>query len=320
MELHKGDKVRIINTGDIWEGRIGKVYEVDSEEILTVDGHDLTSIDVALTIDTNQGEKTMIKDFHRENLEAVAEEALNENTIQETLEGDIPSFDKVEDFESFFEGKKAVFKGFDYRDFYNFREQENGEFDFEEEDKEEIESFKSHEGKRCTITACAVADGFEPEFIQSTEESFESCYWDVKFDDDEKEFFAISGLHLDVDCGLNESLISHGSEEIEYYIPNKKHKEDDIIEPFVYRDFGDEELVPTWCFLNTIAAHYGTDEETIFNFCKEYGHKVWCIRGATIRPKFIVAAKEIKSEDILDGYAIYIDGARGSTIEEVELK
>lgn len=161
MKFKKNDKVRVINTGDVWEGKIGLVYEEQEDEILTTDGRDLTQVDVLVTLDTDDGEKQIMKNFNRENLEAVQEESLTE-TINEDEDDEersvYPQTSDVEEFKKFFIGRKGVFKGFPYDEIFSIKELENGSYDFSEEDKVEIETYKSYEGKECTIKDCAIAD------------------------------------------------------------------------------------------------------------------------------------------------------------------
>lgn len=107
--------------------------------------------------------------------------------------------------------------------------------------------------------------------------------------------------------------------EITRYVADKKNKEADIIAPFVYRDYGDDELIPCWTFIGPIMNYYGINEETVWTFCREYGHKIWSIRGSVITPKIIVAAKEIDGNDILNDYGNFVDGYRDATVEEIEL-
>ena len=250
-----------------------------------------------------------MKNFDRDNLELVEEESLTEKVITEDVDSD-----GAQEFKTSFIGKKGIFKGLDYGEIFFVREQENGTYDFSPEDKAEIEVYKSLEGKECAIRGCTV-NGWEPWL--SEEESFTNSLWDIDFEDG-TILNAIPGSAVDFSDPetLHESLDDAATIRRE---ADKKNKDNDIIAPFVYRDYGDEKPVPTWTFIGPIMNYYGADEETIFNFCKEYGHKVWCIRGAVVPYKIVIAAKEIKSEDIHRDYGDFVDGYRSLIVEEVDL-
>lgn len=322
MKFEKNDKVRVINTEDIWEGKVGLVFEEQEDEVITQDGRDLTQVDVLISIDTPEGEKQVMKNFNRENLEAVKEESLNETSINEEVEDQkedrvYPQFESGKEFKEFFIGRSGIFKGFDYEYLYSVEEKEDGTFDYRDEDKEEIAMYGALEGKECSITECALVD-FEPWTF--TEILFQSSRWDIKFKDG-SELQAIPGSAIDLYPITATESLHEGLDDVLILRrhADKKDKEGDIIAPFVYRDYGDEKPVPTWTFIGPIMNYYGMTEEDVFNFCKEYGYKVWCIRGAVMSPKLIAAAKEIDCKDIEADYIDYADGYRSATVEEIKL-
>ena len=90
MEFKKGNKVTIVNTGDIWEGKTGTVlYQED---------HD---VEVRINFETEEGEiKSVIQIFNEENLQMEREnESLNEEKeeLTESIELTEAKDDKVED-------------------------------------------------------------------------------------------------------------------------------------------------------------------------------------------------------------------------------
>lgn len=314
MKFEKNDQVRIVDTGDVWEGKIGKVYSEQDEEILTTDGHDLTQVDVLVKIDTAEGEKQVMKNFNRENLQPVQEESLVEQTLNEDAQDQEKPIESEEEFIQHFIGKSGVFRGFDYEDLFTKVEQEDGSFDFKEEDTEEIDYYRLHEGQSCTIVASVVAD-WEP--WDSIEDSFNRSRWDIQLIDG-TSLEAIPGYAIDLSPAP-----SHVFDDLdEAWDPQKReknHNDYDIVEPFVYQDYGDEELIPSWCLLERVASYYGVDASTVLEYCRKYKHKVWNLMGPVVSPRLIVAAKEITADDLKEAYADYVDRGRGVTVEEIKL-
>lgn len=299
-KFNKGDKVIITGTDDIWEGKTGKVIEESSDEIITTEGLDLTEV----TVNINFNDKNIIQVFPRENVELYT---INENkkTLQEYYD-----MDNVQDFINHFIGKKVVFDGFDYRDYYQTHEIADGVYDFSSEDKEEIDYFKSLEGKVGTIEYCAIPDGFE--IYNSLEENFQNCYWDVRFDDD-KLLDGISGLHLTL---LDKTALKESKEpklavetEREDEFTKEIDLDEDYIHDYVYFVDLDDNEIPSWYFVNKIATAENKDENTVLDDALRFKkYKVYAIRGNNDFYKMIILAPKCKIEDVYADYIDYIPG------------
>lgn len=88
--MNKNDKVEIINTGDIWEHKTGKVV-AEGDELITVDGEDLTEVTVKVNFEgDDREEKYVMQIFPRKNLKLQQEnENLNEDLSIKNEDEDI---------------------------------------------------------------------------------------------------------------------------------------------------------------------------------------------------------------------------------------
>lgn len=86
---------------------------------------------------------------------------------------------------------------------------------------------------------------------------------------------------------------------------NKMDKE--TIKKYVYVEDMDDKLVPTWMFLDKIAVAEDVELMVIYELAREAGCKIYCVEASKFC-KEVVAAKEVKAEDIYDSYACYLQG------------
>lgn len=145
-----------------------------------------------------------VKNWHEGDNITVTSDLLD--ILEQSLEmvnkhGEEEKFD-VEDFEKNFIGKGFIFKGLD-----------------DYSDSEDLENF---EGEFGTITGLEID---MTDAKESIEDNFESCYWNIEFDDD-KKFIGVPGIALDLDEMIEESL----NEDVNQILIGKpvKFKDEDV--------------------------------------------------------------------------------------------
>lgn len=226
--MEKGNKVEIVNTNDMWEGKHGTVLSQEDNEVT-----------VRVNFETDEGTQSVIEIFDEENLEMEREnESLNEELTLDKGHYDLlPGFvcellDKlIKEY-----GEKPWFK------------------DFWKEYKEHVIVTDMHRIK--------MPNYFLKKYIEKDE-------------------------------SLNESL--------------NYEKVEDFIHPYVYlKDFDDEEI-PSWNFVLKIAAAENVEEGVILKCAEDNKYKLFAVEAPEFF-KMIVAAKEVKLEDIQEQYADFLQG------------
>lgn len=284
-ELNKNDKVRIISKNNFWNNKIGIIISDVTEE-------NLDNITVKVFLDENNN-KYIIETFSEDNLEL---ESKNENLAEKL------NFKSEEDFKNYFIGKDCKFLGLDYNNLYAKHEQDDGEYTFNDEDLSEINYYESLRKIPCVISDCVLTN-IDDDF-SDIEDSFNSSYWDLEFEND--EFLSgISGDRikvLDLDLSsLNENL--------------EDKKEEDYIRNYVYAETFNNEEVPSWFFVDKIANAENKTSKEIIKFAKEHKYKVYAIRSLNFNKK-VIAAPKCTPQMVEDEYADYLLGE--SEVVEVE--
>lgn len=298
--MKKNDKVKIIDTGDIWEGKTGTVVS-EGDELITVDGEDLTEVTVRVNFEDDEGEEQHVNQiFARKCLELESE--------AEDLKESFVVISDLDDFSKCFLGKDCSFKGFDYDDVYCKTCQEDGEFDYCPEDKEEIEHYKSLENRPCKIVGCLPTDGFDE--CGTIAENFDRCFWDVDFGNGEI-LEAVCGKDLKVNLSVPKAL-KESLDEVSY---KDVEKDDDIIKPYVTMEDIDGKEYPSWMFAAKIAAAEGISEDAVIEIAERLKYKIFCL-SVGINDRQIIAAKGVKKDDIWSDYGDYVLGP--ATLYEVK--
>lgn len=283
--MKKNDKVKIVGTGDIWEGKTGVVID-QGQELITVDGDDLTEVTVRVKFDTDDKSKFINQIFARKFLEL--------ESASESLKEDFLVITDLDRFKNYFLGKECKFKGFDYDEIFCKKEQDNGDFDYDEDDLAEINYFKDHENKPCKIINCLATDGYDD--YASVKDNFDRCYWDVDFGEGE----IIEGI-----SGAN--LITNIEAVNESFSYKNIDANTDIIRDYVYLVDMNDEDIPSWFFAGKIAAAEGISEEAVLDIANELKYKIFKLECGNSE-KFIIAAKGCKQEDIMNDYGDYLLG------------
>lgn len=279
--MNKNDKVEILDTGDIWEGKTGVVV-AEGEELITVDGDDLTEVTVRVNFKDDDGDEKHVDQIF-------ARKFLKPLSTNETLHENLIVISNIEDFTKCFLGKDCSFKGFDYDDIYCKKCQDDGEYDYDPEDKEEIECFKSLENKPAKIVGCLVTDGFDE--CDNITENFNRCFWNLEFGDG-KILEAVCGTDISVNMSVSEKL----TEDLDVSFKDVDEKEDIIKDYVILTDLDDNEI-PSWMFAAKIAAAEGISDDAILEIAKKLKYRVFCL-SCGIQDRMIIAAKSITKEDI----------------------
>ena len=308
-KLNKNDKVTIINTNDVWEGKTGIVLEQSEKEIITSNGEDLTEVSVKVDFPSEDEIKSIIQIFPRQNLklDSSVTEEVNTNLLNE-------SFTNVNSFVNSFIGKEVIFLGLPYEEIYQVKKVEKERatdadtFEYDESDKEEIERYKSLEGKTGRIVACSLADGFEK--YNTTDENFMNCYWDIYFQDDDITLTAISGRALSL-LDLNILRESVEVSDFDTTDPNE-----DFIHDYVYFVDIEDKEIPSWYFVSKIATAENIDENAVIEKALELKYKIYRIETTSgENDKLIILAPKANLEDVYTDYIDYIPGT--VTVTEV---
>lgn len=310
-KLNAGDRVIIVDTNDIWEDKLGTVLEQSSKEVITTNGEDLTEVSVKVDFHSDDDEvKSVIQIFPRQNLKLNVSGEVKENmntTINE-------SFTNVNSFINSFIGKEVIFLGLNYEDIYQVKKvtkeklTDIEEFEYDESDKEEIEKYKSLEGKTGRIVACALADGFEK--YNTTDDNFMSCYWDIYFKDEDITLENLSGKVLSL---LDTEILNEAVEVSDFDTIDPK---EDFIHDYVYFIDIEDKEIPSWYFISKIATAENIDENTVIEKALELKYKIYRIEtGSGEADKLIILAPKAKLEDVYTDYIDYIPGT--VTVTEV---
>lgn len=285
-KLTKNDKVKIINTNNVWKDKEAIVISQDEEEEFDAKGLDITDVKVKVIFDPENPSKNVVQHFPRYCLElATKNECINEFYI--TSEDKID----VETFKNYFIGQDCKFNGFDYSKLFKPVRDKDNRLTYTEEDLEVIEYYKDLENINCYISACTLSDSFDSQ--RSLYDNFRSAYWDIEFD---------TGDILPAVSGDNLSLKTFKFENIQESII----KPEDYIKDYVYSDTLDDQI-PSWFFVDKIAAAENIKQAAIIKDAKLLGYKLYKI-SAPYFEKIIVAANKCLKSTIIDDYADYLQG------------
>lgn len=287
-KINKNDKVMIVNTNDIWQGKSGIVLSISDDKLLNSSGEDVTEVKVKVHFDSDNLNKSIIQTFPLNCLELYAVENLNE-AVEDLADIDLNSKD---DFINYFIGKKCKFKGFNYSELYAKHEQEDGTFEYDKEDLEYINYYRDLEKLDCEITSCVLIDSFDE--FETPEENFNSAYWAVEFSNGDT-LPAICGSDLELTENLFESLSKKAPDLVDY------------IRDYVYADSIDDENLPSWFFVNKIAAAENVTEDDVLKVAKYFKYKIYAIIANHFYKK-VVAAPACTEEMIYNDYADYLNG------------
>ena len=84
-------------------------------------------------------------------------------------------------------------------------------------------------------------------------------------------------------------------------------KTDDIIHPYVYLQDLDDKEIPAWNFASRIATAENVEEGFILKCAEDHKYKIFSVEAPSFF-RTIIAAKEIKLEDIQEEYADFLQG------------
>lgn len=284
-KLKKNDKVKIINTSNIWKDKTAIVISQSDDEMFDENGLDITDVKVKV-IFSEDSSKTVIQEFPRYCLEIESKnESLNE------FYNDKLNLASEEDFKQYFVDKKCKFNGFDYSKLFKKVEDEDGNMTYSEEDLEYIEYYKELENIDCRITSCALIDSFD--IFETPKNNFNSAYWNIEFE---------NGDILPAICGDDLTLLDVKLESL----CESKNTKDDYIKDYVYTETLDD-ILPSWFFIDKIAAAENIKSDTIVTDAKLLGYKIYKI-SAPHFDKLAVAASKCSKDIILDDYADYLQG------------
>ena len=90
---------------------------------------------------------------------------------------------------------------------------------------------------------------------------------------------------------------------------------DDFIEPYVTAEDCEGKKCGTWTFINRIMAAEDCDEVAVTQCAAKHGYKLYWIEAGEYN-KTVIAAKNIKKEDIAEDFANYLLG--NARIEEIK--
>lgn len=275
--INKKDKVKIVNTNNIWQNKEGVVLDTDIDEA------DLDNSYIRVSIDFD--DKKVIQTFPYQNIEIINK---NESLIEDI------HFDTEDSFVKYFTGKDVVFLGYDYDDLYVKHEQDNGSYDYNADDKEYIDYYEYLKTIPCTIYRCALCD-YDRDY--SVSENFKSAYWDLKFETGDL-LQAVQGEFIK----LKNISLSKLSEKLE-----SKNDSEDIIKDYVrIFDINNEEI-PSWFFVDRISAAENKKQDTIIKIARQFKYKIYKLQANKFL-KYIVADPRCTEESIYDDYADYLQG------------
>lgn len=287
-KLKRNDKVKIINTSNIWRNKNAIVISQSDDEIFDENGLDITDVKVKITFGDEENPKTVIQEFPRHCLEL---EAKNEKNLNELYETEKLNLASEEEFKNYFIDKRCRFNGFDYSKLFKPIRKNDNSFSYSEEDLEYINYYKELEKIPCRIVACALIDSFD--LFETPKENFISAYWNIEFDNGDM-LPAISGENLTLLDVKFESL--HES----------KKAVEDYIKDYVYTETLDD-ILPSWFFVDKIAAAENLKTDTVIRDAKILGYKIYRV-SAPHFDKLAIAASKCLPETLLDDYGDYLQG------------
>lgn len=287
QKLTKNDKVKIINTSNIWKDKEAIVISQSDQEIFDKDGLDISDVKVKIIFGTEDNQKTIIQEFPRYCLEL---ESKNES-LNELYEDKYLNLSSEEEFKEYFIDKKCRFKGFDYSKLFKKIKKNDGTITYSDEDLEYITYYKELEKLPCRISSCALNDSFDP--LESSELNFASAYWNIEFDNGDM-LPAISGDDLSLLDVTFEALCE------------SKATIEDYIKEYVYADSMNG-ISPSWFFAEKIATTENIKKDKVVKDAKLLGYKVYRI-SAPHFDKLAIAASKCTVDVILDDYGDYLQG------------
>lgn len=273
--MEKGNKVLIKDTGSVWDGKRGTVI---SEE----DGQ----VEVRINFETEDGTKQVIEIFDKENLEMEREdESLNEAA-------DLDFEDETDDDE------------IDYDEVYE-------EIKNTETFNEMTVTSKTPEGEEFQVNVLYHDSPEETrEWIEEMLEQYPYYFDDNEiiadpWNDNANGYFFIDGQRASYIYGelvidgepIHESL----NESLNY------EKTDDIIHQYVYLQDLDDKEIPAWNFASRIATAENVEEGFVLKCAEDHKYKIFSVEAPSFF-RTIIAAKEIKLEDIQEEYADFLQG------------
>ena len=103
-KINKNDKVMIVNTNDIWQGKSGIVLAISDDKLLNSSGEDVTEVKVKVHFDSENLNKSIIQTFPLNCLELYAVQNLNE-AVEDLADIDlsklkgigVKTFEKIKD-------------------------------------------------------------------------------------------------------------------------------------------------------------------------------------------------------------------------------
>ena len=339
--MEKGNKVEIINTGDIWEGKHGTVI---AEE----DGQ----VEVRVNFETENGTEQVIEIFNKENLkmeredESLNEQALNEMKSKahiiltaEVYQGDYTEpIDYEGEGETNAEALREIFKnlnaeylgdtfeedyanGLIYVADYGF-DPETFKVDLEEaikETKEEIQNNPEEFTEDTEFTPDELIKQIDNIDVNKAISDYFKYYGvdqNVYESDDEDQLIRLiertfgSGdewyLLKIYDTVNRKYLYKHKyNESLEESL--NYEKTDDIIHQYVYLQDLDDKEIPAWNFSTRIATAENVEEGFVLKCAEDHNYKVFAVEAPSFF-RTIIAAKEVKLEDIQEEYADFLQG------------
>lgn len=84
-------------------------------------------------------------------------------------------------------------------------------------------------------------------------------------------------------------------------------KPEDIIHQYVYLQDLDDEEIPAWNFASRIATAENIEEGFVLKCAEDNGYKIFSVEAPSFF-RTIIAAKEVKLEDIQEEYADFLQG------------
>lgn len=286
MENFKiGDNV-IIKSNGIWNNKTGVILKISNE--LDENGlHQILKVKIKLILSDNtikyinqifdSKDVLLFNPIASSDLSRINEESKSELSYEKFLKT--------------FIGKICIFKGFDYNKIFSKERQEDNSFDYNRDDKEIIDYYRSLEGKKCILIKCVLNDSYDPEL--SIFDNFNNCFWDIYFNDIDVELSAVCGEYLDLtdtNIGINEDM-------------NLKL---DYIHDYLFSENIDSRT-SAWIFADIIASAEDKSIDSIIDDSKLFKYKIFLLKDSDII-KYIIANININLDDV---YNDYIDYAKG---------
>ncbi len=283
MEFKKGNKVTIVNTKDFWEGKTGTVLYAEDPDV-----------EVRVNFETEDGEtKSVIQIFNKENLEMEREnESLNEEKVNEmtALPYHVLAWKLYELMSSMNDENAYMHFIYVWPD-GETKEQCEQDFNTKESYEELLELaeriYKGHHD-----------DGL---FIQNPEKEKEVINLAHEFD----KKLGLDDITIYTKSGVYKEGLKEGKEDMNESVSSKKVK--DIIRKYIYLEDLDEKEIPAWNFAARIANAEDIEEGCVCKLAEDLGYKVFAIEAPNFY-RCIIAAKEIKAEDIQEEYADFLQG------------